>query len=337
MKLKDLKTMMVLPEYEIPINKTVIINDIKVQFMCLTHSNNRNTIWAVYENINNRFDREVPISNPSTQTNREMMTLSIDKHTAPSYIPISKIYIQGNIFAVSSSSTGYISYHDIEGIMKLQHFSESQLLPDFLDEAELNNLCIARYSQKENESFPVIDTAQSIDMEIFTGKEHQTFLVNDSLTLGFSKLEINEYTFHNPITSKDCTYYLQPLEIYDIWEELEDKFRNQNFNNLSEEQAYQMTQRIERICPKGMKLAILKYETDEDITLNFYSKEYLISINENQGAALGLIIFPDEKCGPNGMPLRICPIKPINENSLQDIDIELFSFNMTHLETIIES
>ena len=77
MKLKDIKSMIVLPLEEIHIKKTVIINDMHVYFMCLTHSKKNNTIWAIYENVNNDNDIYEQFHDSNSRTNRELMKWSV--------------------------------------------------------------------------------------------------------------------------------------------------------------------------------------------------------------------------------------------------------------------
>ena len=95
---------------------------------------------------------------------------------------------------------------------------------------------------------------------------------------------------------------------------------------------------IQRICPKGMKLAILSYEIEKDISLSFYSSEYLNEtekISTSDGASAISLIFsssPDTK----GLPLKICMIKAIKEDNLTPIDIELVSFHQTFPEESFE-
>lgn len=104
---------------------------------------------------------------------------------------------------------------------------------------------------------------------------------------------------------------------------------------LSKEELDQMKKSsfegIEGICPKGMKLALLMYETDDDISLSFYTKEFLDKkvIANNTCSAFAFSTSPDEKIGPNGLINKICFIKAVGEEEFSDIDIELFSFTVT--------
>lgn len=343
MKLKDLKNKMILAKEEIELNKTLVIRGVKVHFMSIIRENNKNTIWAVYENKRNINDREMDMHELAERTNRDNLYDSIANQSGRVSIHIKNFTIQGQEFKVSSSSSSSVEFNNMESIMRLQHFSEAKLLPTFLDETNINDICMASFTQMEDGKLPVIDRSKEISMTAFVGSDHKSFLLNTPLSIGFDKNYAGSYTFYNPLRSTDSVYYLQPLELYDIWEEMRLKFEGEPFKGFTREQMNQMSENmykgIEGICPKGMKLAVLKYETDDDISLDFRSKEYLDTkiIMNNTASAFAFLCSPDEKIGPNGLKNKVCHIKAVDENDTRDIDIELFSFAVTIPEISVDS
>ena len=83
---------------------------------------------------------------------------------------------------------------------------------------------------------------------------------------------------------------------------------------------------LEEICPQGMNLAILEYESEDDITLNFYSKEYLDKKPVHRTYALASVFFTiNEEIGINGFKRQVSMLKPIKKDFNGIIEVEVFS------------
>lgn len=335
MKLNDLRSLMLLADEEIVLNKSIVIKDTKVHFMSIRKVNGINTIWAVYEKKHTGDDGIIHMHDIEETSNRDTLYKLIDHNLETPHIHINKFMIQGEPFEVSSSSSSNIFINNMQSMIKLQHFLEADLLPSFLNDTKISDICIASYKQGKYDIFPAIDVNKEIEIKVKTACEHKTFLINKTHNVGFDKYSETVHTFYNPLNSKECTYYLQPLEICDIWNETKLMIEDDPFKDLSisDDQRSQMIQslyqKLEHICPKGMKLAILKYETDDNISLNFRLKEYLDNKVQFKSSASAFLYSNDEEIGPNGLKTKICHVKAIDENDLSSIVIELVAFTVT--------
>lgn len=83
---------------------------------------------------------------------------------------------------------------------------------------------------------------------------------------------------------------------------------------------------FQEICPKDMNLAIVEYETQDDIQLNFYTKEYLDKKPVYKNSASTVIFKSDKELGINGLRSRGCMLKPVKKDFYDSIDCELFSW-----------
>lgn len=74
-----------------------------------------------------------------------------------------------------------------------------------------------------------------------------------------------------------------------------------------------------------MNLAILEYESDNDVQLNFYSKEYLDKEPVYKNSSSSMFFKSHKELGNNGFRSGICMIKPVEKDFNGCIDVVLFS------------
>lgn len=124
----------------------------------------------------------------------------------------------------------------------------------------------------------------------------------------------------------------------DIWEKQEKKFsdsayREKMLQHVSEEELERMKQHffevLEEHCPKGKCYMTIEYECSEDVSLNFYDREYLDTLpkpNKGSASALLMSVKPEKETGEHGYKLRGGVIqKPLDRN-VKKMDAELFSY-----------
>lgn len=231
---------------------------------------------------------------------------------------------------------------DYEKLMQLQHFVEKGMTTTNWDEEDLENLFIATYEQKENEAFPEIHLSKELEFTIKIAKEFKPVLINQPIQLEFGEMQKGkEFYFYDSIEQKNRIFYVDKIEHYDIWEEANNHFDNDKMQALPEEQLKQMKESylacIEQTCPKGMDLAMLEYETQDDIQLDFYSKEYLDQHPIKHATSCAMFFKSDNEFGINGYRSRVCLIKPIEKNFYGNLDVELFSMYIEKPEEILKA
>jgi hypothetical protein len=341
MLLKDLKQNMFLPKKEISINKIVKIREIDVQLISLTSQEHRNVLWAMYQ-LPCYVDEEID-SEERTEytTNRDDMINDISKEiSSPPNIYISEIMIQNQKITFSSSSANRMCDMSYEGYMQLQHFIDNGMVTTNWNEVDLANIVISAYEQKESEEFPTIDLSKKLDITLKVSREFKQVLTNHPIAMEFGEMEKgNKFYFYDSIEKKNRICYIDKMEHYDIWEESNRHFEDERMQAFSEEQIKQMKEQYwactEEICPKGMNLAILEYETEDGVQLNFYSKEYLDKRPVHKNSSSMMFFKSDKELGSNGFKSRVDMIKPVEKDFNGSIDVELFSWVMEIPEEII--
>jgi hypothetical protein len=340
MILSDLKLNMLLPKKEIFINKIVRIRGKKVHLISITSEEHRNILWGIYQFVDNSYMGIDAEERVEYMSNRDEKIGGIQREINTQYTHISEITIQKQKMTFSVSSAGGIYYMDYKKCMQLQHFIENGMTTTNWNEVDLENLVIAAYEQQEGEEFPEIDLSKELDITLKVDREFKQVLINQPIRIGFGEMEKGkQFYFYDSIEKKDRIFYINKMEHYDLWEETARFFEGEQMQSLTEVQVKQMKENhfacLERICPKGMDLAILEYEAEDDEQLDFYSKEYLDEKPVYNSSSCGMLFKPDKEFGANGFKSRVCLIQPIEKGFYGSIDIELFSRYIEIPEEII--
>lgn len=342
MLLKDLKKNMILPRKEILINKIVKIREIDVHLISITSEEDRNVLWAIYQSPCHMDEEIDPEERTEYTSNRDKMINNITKERSSCDISIYEMIIQNKKMTFSSSSGSRVLHSNYEEYMKLQHFIEGGMSTTNWDEVDVSNIFIVAYKQSEDEEFPEIDLSRELDITIKISNNSKQILVDPPMPirLKFGEMEKgNKFYFYDPIEKKERIFYINKMEHYDIWEDINQKFESEEMQAFPKEQLEEMKEQyldgLGEICPKGMNLAMLEYEAEGDIQLDFYTKEYLEKKPVYRSSSTGILFRSDKEFGINGLKSRLCMIKPVEKDFNGSIDIELFSWYMKIPEEII--
>lgn len=120
-------------------------------------------------------------------------------------------------------------------------------------------------------------------------------------------------------------------------------YREKMLQHMSEEEFQKMKEYFFEVlkehCPKGKYYLIIEYECSEDISLNFYDKEYLDTIpkpREGSASSLFMRIKPNKEEGEHGYKLWGSVIQKPLEGDVKQLAAELFSYSEgIHKETVI--
>ena len=330
-----------IPNKEIFINKLVKIRDADVILISITSEENRNVLWTMYQPlqcIEDEIDadkKENPITNRYEKINAIRRSHSFKRYQ------ISEITIQQQKMTFTSSETSPINDNNYKGYMRLQHFIENGLDIACWDDVNLSDLVIVAYIQKSTDEFPQIDLAKELEITLKVSKEFNEVLIKQPMLLEFGEKQKGiRYSFYDFINKKDRFFYIDKLNHYDIWEEVKKSFKDESLQGFTEESRDQFEKQymtnLELICPNGMDLAMIEYETEDGLQLNFYAKEYL-DARPAYGNSSGFILFkPDKRLGINGYESRFCMLNSIEKTFYGSISVELFSWYQDLPEEIIK-
>lgn len=314
MKVKDIITHI---ENFTILNKTIVYKEKKLHMLGYT-SDKEIKIHMIYEQENLMVDHVLP----RHETNRDRILHSTNRPSG--HLPIKTFIIDDNEFNVRSSSGSFVSLRNGQSLAKLQHFYDLKTIPEHFMNCSVEDIHMIEYTL-ESSSITVHDDSK-ISIEV--NKTYETYQVDDPLILNPSESLNDRYEFYDYIHDKKHTYYIHSIELYDVYENMMNQFKDERYQALPEKDFKQMVDTITAHYPKGKKMVIVNYEIEEGLNLHFYDRNFLDEPVKNSSSSAGLIMSPDEKIGPNGLTNRICPVITIDEDDFDSIDLELLTFTV---------
>ena len=346
MRLRHLKEWMLLPEKEYIINQGVSIRGTDVQILSFTIEEDKNRLWLIYEQ-EDTFNDELEIDIESEhgdriRTNREEELEKIGRNNIDKSFFINEMEIQDQRITFSSSSGSTIDEMNIESILKLQHFFKKGLIPDAWDDIRLKNLVIVEFGQSEDEDAPIIDNTRELDIKLNINPDSKEVLIQHSFKVKFGEQDKNtKITYFDEELKRENFFFINEIYSFDVYEYIEKQVEGIEDLEIREDTYNNLVETMERVYPRNKNLAVIKYETRDDIQLNFYMKDYLdrqqIDYNNRDSfidgdptispaTSVGFIWgFKEKGMGVNGYKLRECALQPIDKDFKGELEIELFS------------
>lgn len=327
MILKYLKQEMLFPKEEYIINKHVNIRGVDVLVLSFTIEEDKNCLWLMYENkdlIVDDFDNKYP---EKFKTNREEIVNNIEERRRDKYFYIKEMEIQGQLIRFDSSSGAPIHDMNREGMMQLQHFAEKGLLPDEWDDVKLESLVITAYEQAEGETTPSIDKTKDLSVVLHIDKNIEEIPIQCPFKVEFGKQDIGiKVDYYDPILEKEKCFFINEIYSFDVYEDVLKKANQIEDVEMREDMLNDFNREMEKLCPRDKNLAVIKYETLDNVQLNFMMKDYLEAepMVHDSSASIGFISKCDE-IGINGYKLRECVLQPVDKDFSGEIELELFS------------
>ena len=142
-------------------------------------------------------------------------------------------------------------------------------------------------------------------------------LAGKKLTLDFIRTSPKKYTFTDSKDGSVHEFYLTGVRLWDPWPEYEQLFADPRMTErvppeiLAEQKRGFFEETLPGVCPRGMRLPVVEYESQEGLSLDFYSREYLAEKWDapRPGGVTAFLIKPDNPTGPHGFPARVAVIQ----------------------------
>ncbi len=336
MRLKDLKDMMLLPDREILLNRRIEVEGTEMLLISITSESGVHKLWTL-SRLPEQLSNEEPIREPEQSfSNRELMQQELQNETMIGDRDrfISRMIIQGQSITFHSSQSAFWTDQNPETCMKLQHFIEKGIEFSGFEEAELSRLVLTFYEQDPDEPFPDLDLEQELDITVtFNSTIRRIAVHTEPVVLKFedSPGETKHY-FYDPLHEQKRFFYMNGWTRYDIREEARKKFEQPAEEGVTEEEWQQLNQQYmdsaASICSKDQVLALLEYESEDDIQLNFYAQDYLETkpLPASSMTSTHWFFKSDREVGPHGLKSRVSLIGPVDRMFEGNIVVELMSY-----------
>ncbi len=338
MTIKFLKELMLLPKEEYIINKRVNIRGLDVQLLSFTVEEDENRLWIMYE------DKDLLDIDPDDEywrefrTNREELLRRKEADRVNKYFHIKQMEIQGQTVSFDSSSYGPLHELNNKELMRLQHFTEKSLIPSDWEEVPLRSLVIGSYVQVKDEALPVIDDTKELSLKLHIDRSSKEILIQCPFSVKFGKQEAGKKVkYFDSSLGKEQYFFIDEIYSFDAYEDMIQKTERIEDAETREDILKHHIEALESICPRNRNLAVIKYESMDNIQLNFMMKDYLDSepIRRNSASSIGFISRAKE-VGINGNKVRECVLQPVDKDFNGELEIELFSRYVEIPEEIIQ-
>lgn len=137
--------------------------------------------------------------------------------------------------------------------------------------------------------------------------------------------------FADKVSGEQHWVKINRVILQDMWAEMSKVFENPRMKEqFSPEELdrkrTEFEERFSKMCPKGMCYPVVKYECEEGISFQFYSKRWLDAEPIHNNSAMSFFMKPDEPTGELGMELKAAVIQePMAANTVS-LEAELFQY-----------
>lgn len=279
-------------------------------------------------------EREIAELSDLTQapeTNR-MMLKRRDEVTQP--FRFIESVIMGDIkFDVIGSESRRISSQEGESILFLSELLRNGWNPEGIDYQNMDMLFLTSI-ELAGDFTKIPNFDKNTQLRFIMGWDTDTYLLEEPITLVVEGKYNEKLWLNNKDTKEAHWAQINRVYLMDMWDEMEKTFSNPKLlEHMTKEEIPKAKKDFEekflQICPKGMCYPVVEYESEEDISLQFYTKQYLDSLPANNNGGIGFIIRPEKSTGILGKKLKAAIIQePVPANTVT-IQAELFQYNKT--------
>ncbi len=134
-------------------------------------------------------------------------------------------------------------------------------------------------------------------------------------------------------TAQEGICYINRVSLQDMWETEEQRFADPQFQkqmlaSLSQEEFEAMKQQslemLGQICPRGMCFPVVEYECTLDVSLEFYTQDYLNAVPKSSSASIMYLSDQEEAAGKHGLRLRSYILESPVPPETTEVPAELF-------------
>lgn len=287
----------------------------------------------IYSNYNSKFFKE-----RENKTNRYIINRNFNDITYP-LMHLKKVKFSNCELNVESSGTitsfirsfknkkNYCLYDICESIKYIFVILNKCSLGEFGSKS-LDELCIFEYTFSNNVELSNLNN--NLPMVLTFSNEIKRGKVNKNLNLKMGEYGGKKYSFRDKVTKEKQFMYIDRLIHYDIWEEAKTQFDNPRYKQVAtdeqiEEMKKEYFKSLPSICPQGMDLAVLEYETEDESNLNIYTKEFLNEKVKISDKAFSILLHSDSK-SLKGHTVRNCILGTIEKDFDGVMELEIFNY-----------
>lgn len=240
-------------------------------------------------------------------------------HCREIYLGEQRLEIQGG------SSTGF--QYLLESYGEIQLFFDMMqagwTIPEWLKDEEWSCLQLVTLNVAELKGLPSYTPGMPIIIK--HGETRRQQILEKTITLQVGKSRSFQFTDQK---GDQVQCYINRVELVDVRKQAEEQFDDPIYQQKLEPEQFEEMKHyfynaLQESCPKGMCWVQVEYECTKNLSLQFYSKEYLRS-HPSRTSALLILPKPERKIGTHQLPLRGCMIQTAVSPDTSKIPAEAF-------------
>lgn len=325
MLLRDLKGQALLPKEEYIINRRANIRGLDVLLLTFTIDARANSLWMIYRQEGQPFSCERAWQ--EFATNRERLLAGIAENRLQSGLHVTQMEVGGQLIRFDEATSHPLGGASVAASMQLQHFAEKGLLPKQWDQVEAERLVITQMRQADGDAAPRREQLAELPLTLHIARSSREVPIESRFSVQFGKQSAEQkHSYYDPERGRESCFFVDEVYSYDPYQQVFQRL-NQIANGKARKQARRHFLRaMVHLCPQGQRLAVIRYETEDDVQLRFFTQQYLEAepVHSNTGIAFASS-KPEEPIGINGYPLRECVLQPMDPDFNGVLQLELFS------------
>jgi len=265
------------------------------------------------------------------KSNRMMMLRQRQPGSKNPFRAVSKVFIGEREFDIHSVENRRLNQQDCEVILTFTEFLRKGWIPMGIDFQDIDMLfLISLELGGVHTALPVM--SENISLRFTMHNDNVNYIIEQPITVNMNGEYRDKLWFQDAVSGEDHWLQINRIYLSDMWADMKRTFDNPKLQEqMTSEQIAQAKSNFEKqfleVCPKGMCIPIIEYECEDDIFLQFYSKDYLDATPVRRSSAMGFIIRPEHSTGILGLKLKAAVIQEAVHPDTSDIEIELFCYS----------
>jgi len=317
------------------LNKWIEIRGVEVVLLAVIDSGDKTNLWYMsripeYDQKGDENPRWNEGYEPRTQ--REWLAYALCVESQCESININTVKLGTVELALEGASSSGCYDENYENLMAMQFFCQGGIDFSKWNDVDGRRIMLYRAPVVVSEGMDVFDALEKTNLSEVVLDIHQAIkrvLLPSPLCMTLGLGEKKTVTYTDPGTGEAKKIYLNGVVIQDVWASLEES-ASKVAERLSADDFLQWKAGLENaltnICPKGKALAMVEYDEESGIQLDFYETTFLESPYVPESSACAWFFGSEEiATGPSGNPYKWADIRAVDIHETGPFEVELIS------------
>lgn len=242
------------------------------------------------------------------QTNRQALIEMMDLDGFVSVTDIDAFLINGDRYETTEMAAGYLEEQPYEEISLIKYFVDKGCIPEDWLEKDVDTLAFVEYGV-DPEMFNVNWTVDILNISAEMMEPMQEVLVGKVLKCACGHYEVPKVFSIKGRDGEEISVKLHGVALHNIWSDT--ACLDEDFGELEE------------MCGRDERLLVVEYSTEQDLQMEFYTKDYLDAPVDEEDQSSRISLIPAEDTGTN-----LCVIDVVPEDFDDEVEIELLSYTI---------